>query len=100
MLPQCDGVIIGQTFLNDKICEEINKLEPSGEVHYLPELAERALKRIPLKSILVKHNKDYHIEANNETYSPAMRILDIFGIINCFSNNITFITYNHNRYIH
>ena len=76
LLPQCDGVIIGQTFLNDKICEEINKLEPSGEVHYLPELAERALKRIPLKSI-GKHNKDYHIEANNETYSPAMRILDI-----------------------
>ena len=76
LLPQCDGVIIGQTFLNDKICEEINKLEPSGEVHYLPELAEKALKRIPLKSI-GKHNKDYHIEANNETYSPAMRILDI-----------------------
>lgn len=76
-----DAILIANPVLKKKVEDKIEEYERKGiRVEYLPNLAEKYLKRIPLK-VIEKFEEYYKISFRNVSESPAKRLLDIFGSI-------------------
>jgi exopolysaccharide biosynthesis polyprenyl glycosylphosphotransferase len=76
-----DAILVADPSLKKKVEDKIEEYERKGiRVEYLPNLAEKYLKRIPLK-VIEKFEEYYKISFRNVSESPAKRLLDIFGSI-------------------
>jgi lipopolysaccharide/colanic/teichoic acid biosynthesis glycosyltransferase len=74
---EINGIIIADPHLEKLVQNELNKFfEENIEIEYLPKIAEKVLKRVPL--ILVKKFKNYYdIEILGNQEEPPKRLLDI-----------------------
>lgn len=74
---EINGIIVADPKLEKLVQSELQKfIEKDVEIEYLPKIAEKILKRIPL--ILVEKFKDYYdIEILNNKEEPPKRLLDI-----------------------
>ncbi len=77
LLPQCDGLIIGQTPMSESAYEAISKLERPGEMHYLQDMAEEILKLIPFKSMEMDQYKGRTYPNSSYTYTLVTRMVDM-----------------------
>lgn len=77
-----DAILVADPSLKKKVEDKIEEYEKKGiKVEYLPNLAEKYLKRIPLK-VIEKFEEYYKIIFENTfDESPAKRIIDIIGSI-------------------
>lgn len=77
-----DAILVADPSLKKKVEDKIEEYEKKGiKVEYLPNLAEKYLKRIPLK--VIEKFKEYYKIIFDNTFeeSPAKRIIDIVGSI-------------------
>lgn len=78
---QYDRVLITDPKLEKEIRAELDQINETHSVEYLPNLSERVLKRIPIE-VLVKFGDYYKVCFDNIRESPAKRVMDIvFSII-------------------
>jgi len=73
---QYDSVLIADPELEKEIEEELDNIKQTHKVEYLPNLAEKVLKRIPLE-IMQKFEDYYKVYFSNVQESPAKRAMDI-----------------------
>lgn len=73
---QYDSVLIADPELEKEIEEELDNIKQTHKVEYLPNLAEKVLKRIPLE-IIQKFEDYYKVYFSNVQESPAKRVMDI-----------------------
>jgi len=72
-----DNILIADPKLEGNIQEELEQIKQTHKVEYLPNLAEKVLKRIPLE-VMQKFEEYYKVYFDNIQESPAKRIMDIF----------------------
>ncbi|ANE42182.1 polyprenyl glycosylphosphotransferase [Fervidobacterium ngatamarikiense] len=73
---QYDSVLIADPELEKEIEEELDNIKKTHKVEYLPNLAEKVLKRIPLE-VMQKFEDYYKVYFSNVQESPAKRVMDI-----------------------
>ena len=73
---QYDSVLITDPELEKEIEEELDNIKLTHKVEYLPNLAEKVLKRIPLE-VMQKFEDYYKVYFSNVQESPAKRVMDI-----------------------
>ncbi len=73
---QYDSVLIADPELEKEIEEELDNIKLTHKVEYLPNLAEKILKRIPLE-VMQKFEDYYKVYFSNVQESPAKRAMDI-----------------------
>ncbi|MGJ8454523.1 sugar transferase [Pseudothermotoga sp. U03pept] len=71
-----DRLLIADPQLEKSIEEELINIKQNHKVEYLPNLAERVLKRIPIE-VVEKFEDYYKVCFDNIKESPAKRILDV-----------------------
>ncbi len=72
------GIIVADPKLEKEVKPQIERYKSEGlEIQYLPTIAEKYLKRIPIE-VIDKFREYYEVAFNNVTESAAKRILDIF----------------------
>lgn len=74
---QFDNILIADPTLEGNIQEELEQIKQTHKVEYLPNLAEKVLKRIALE-VMQKFEEYYKVYFDNIQESPAKRIMDIF----------------------
>lgn len=73
-----DGVLVADPELEKLVINEINEFKENGiKVEYLPVIAERFLKRIPIQ-VAIAFKEHYEVAFSEIKESPAKRIVDIF----------------------
>ncbi|NUU99634.1 polyprenyl glycosylphosphotransferase [Marinitoga sp. 1154] len=74
-----DAIIITDPKLEERVKDKLEEYKTSGiEIEYLPNIAEKYLKRIPLE-VIEKFKEYYSIIFEQEYESPGKRILDVIG---------------------
>jgi len=73
---QYDSVLIADPELEKEIEEELDNIKQTHKVEYLPNLAEKILKRIPLE-VMQKFEDYYKVYFSNVQESPAKRAMDV-----------------------
>jgi len=72
------GIIVADPKLEKEVKSQMERYKSEGlEIQYLPTVAEKYLKRIPIE-IAQKFKEYYEVAFNNVTESTTKRILDIF----------------------
>jgi len=72
------GIVVADPQLEKEVKPQIERYKVEGlEIQYLPTIAEKYLKRIPIE-VIDKFREYYEVAFNNVTESAAKRILDIF----------------------
>ncbi|WP_448377108.1 exopolysaccharide biosynthesis polyprenyl glycosylphosphotransferase [Fervidobacterium sp.] len=74
---QFDNILIADPKLEGNIQEELEQIKQTHKIEYLPNLAEKVLKRIPLE-VMKNFEEYYKVYFDNIQESPAKRIMDIF----------------------
>lgn len=74
-----DAIFIADPKLEEKIKDKIEEYKNNGiEIKYLPHIAEKYLKRIPLE--VIEKFKEYYLVIFEQEYeSPVKRMIDIIG---------------------
>lgn len=72
------GIVVADPQLEKEVKPQIERYKAEGlEIQYLPIVAEKYLKRIPIE-VIDKFREYYEVVFNNVTESTTKRILDIF----------------------
>jgi len=76
-----DAILIADPKLGETVKEKIEEYKQNGiEIEYLPNVAEKYLKRIPLE-VIEKFKEYYSIIFEQSSESPSKRIVDFIGSI-------------------
>ena len=72
------GIIVADPELEKMVKPQIERYKSEGlEIQYLPNVAEKYLKRVPIE-VIDKFREYYEVAFNNITESVTKRVLDIF----------------------
>ena len=72
------GIIVADPELEKEVKPQIERYKAEGlEIQYLPTVAEKYLKRVPIE-VIDKFREYYEVAFNNVTESATKRVLDIF----------------------
>jgi exopolysaccharide biosynthesis polyprenyl glycosylphosphotransferase len=78
LIKEHDGVLVADPELEELVINEINEFKENGiKVEYLPVIAERFLKRIPIQ-VAKTFKAHYEVVFSEIKESPAKRVIDIF----------------------
>lgn len=78
-MEEYDNILIGDYELYKRV-EKLIKTFPAKKVEYLPTIAEKTLKRIPL--LLIDKFKEYYLpEFEKSTEPPSKRVIDVLGSV-------------------
>lgn len=75
-----DNILVGNYELYKEVKDMVNRYKEEKKVKFLPDLAEKILKRIPLE-VVKEFEEYYELEFRSVKESPAKRILDIIGAL-------------------